>query len=83
MPLQLHQPQKQSNHRLTNRNREIQGMMMDNLLRTNQDLQHLIGQDLLLHPTSKKPEKMTEEHMKQEKSQVIQHIQDSGIGLMW
>jgi hypothetical protein len=44
---------------------------MDNLLQANQDLQHLIGQDLPLHQTSTKPERMTEGHMKQEKNQVI------------
>jgi hypothetical protein len=81
--LQLHQSKKWSNLRLINRNREIQEMTVDNLLQTNLDLQHPIGRDLLLHPTSKKPEKMIGEHMKQEKSQVIQHIQDFGIGLMW
>jgi hypothetical protein len=59
------------------------GMTMDNLLQTNQDLQHPIGQDLLFHPTSRKPERMTVGHMKQEKSQVTQHIQDSGIRVMW
>jgi len=30
-------------------------MMVDNLLQTNLDLQHPIGRDLLLHPTSRKP----------------------------
>ncbi len=79
----LHQSKKRSNPRLTNSNREIQEMTVDNLLQTNPGLQHPIGQDLLLHPTSKKPERMIEEHMKQEKSQVIQHIQGSGIGLVW
>jgi hypothetical protein len=83
LTLQLHQLQKQSSPRLTNRNREIQEMTVDSLLQTNPDLQHPIGWDLLFHPTSKKPERMTEEHMKQEKSQVIQRIQESGIGLMW
>jgi hypothetical protein len=61
----------------------IQMMMVDNLLQTNLDLQHPTGRDLLFHPISKKPERMIEEHMKQEKSQVIQLIQESGIGLMW
>ena len=61
----------------------IQIMMMDNLLQTNLDLQHPIGQDLLFHPTSKKPERMIGEHMKQENSQVIQHIQEFGIGPVW
>jgi hypothetical protein len=69
--------------RLTNRNREIQEMMVNNLLQTDPGLQHPTGRGLLFHPTSKKPERMIEEHMKQEKSQVIQHMQDSGIGLMW
>jgi hypothetical protein len=55
LTLQLHQSKKQSNPRLTNRNREIQEMTVDNLLQTNPDLQHPIGRDLLLHPTSKKP----------------------------
>jgi hypothetical protein len=68
---------------MTSRNREIQEMTMDNLLQTNLDLQHPIGRDLLFYPTSKKPERMIGEHMKQEKSQVIQHIQEFGIGLMW
>jgi len=83
LTLQLHQSKKRSNPRLTNRNREIQEMTVDNLLQTNPDLQHPIGRDLLFHPTSKKPERMIGEHMKQEKSQVIQHIQEFGIGLMW
>jgi hypothetical protein len=83
LTLQLHQSKKQSNLRLINRNREIQEMTVDNLLQTNLDLQHPIGRDLLLHPTSKKPEKMIGEHMKQEKSQVIQHIQEFGIGPVW
>jgi hypothetical protein len=83
LTLQLHQPKEWSNPRLTNRDREIQDMIVDNLLQTNSGLQHPIRRDLLFHPTSKKPERMIEEHMKQEKSQVIQHMQDSGIGLMW
>jgi len=62
------------NPRLTNRNREIQEMTVDNLLQTNPGLQHPIGRDLLFHPTFNKPERMIEEHMKQEKSQVIQYI---------
>ena len=33
-------------------------------------------------PNSKKPERMIGEHMKQEKSQVIHHTQEFGIGLM-
>ena len=74
---------KQSNPRLISKDMGIQIMMMDNLLQTNLDLQHPIGQDLLLHPTSRKPERVIGEHMKQEKSQVIQHIQESGIGLVW
>jgi uncharacterized protein YdiU (UPF0061 family) len=83
LTLQLNQSKKHSNPRLTNRNREIQEMMVDNLLQTDPGLQLPTGWDLLFHPTSKKPERMIEEHMKQEKSQVIQHMQDSGIGLMW
>jgi hypothetical protein len=51
-----------------------------NMLQTNPGLQHPIGRDLLFHPTFNKPERMIEEHMKQEKSQVNQHIQGSGIG---
>jgi hypothetical protein len=78
-----HQSRKWSNPRLTNRNREFQEMTADNLLQTNPGLLHPIGQDLLFHPTFNKPERMIGEHMKQEKSQVIQHIQGSGIGLMW
>jgi hypothetical protein len=61
----------------------IQMIMVDNLLQINLDLQHPIGQDLLLHPTSRKPERVIGEHMKQEKSQVIQHIQEFGIGPVW
>jgi hypothetical protein len=83
LTLQPHQSKKQSNIRLINRNREIQEMMVDNLLQTNLDPQHPIGWDLFLHQTSKKPERMIGEHIKQEKSQVIQHIQEFGIGLMW
>jgi len=72
-----------SNPRLTNRNRRTQEIVVNNLPQTSPGLQHPTGRDLLLHPISKKPGRMTEEHMKQEKSKVIQHIQDSGIGLMW
>ena len=79
----LHQSKDRSNPRLTNNNRETQEMTVDNLLQTNPGLQPQIGRDLLFHPTSKKPERMTEERMKQEKSQFIQHIQGSGIGLVW
>jgi hypothetical protein len=81
--LWLNQSKKWSSLRLTNRSREIQEMTMGNLLQTNPGLQHPIGRDLPFHPTFKKPERMVGEHMKQEKSQVIQHIQDSGIGPMW
>jgi len=45
-------------------------MIVDNLLQTNQGFQHPTGQGLLFHPTSKKPERIIEEHMKQEKSQL-------------
>jgi len=40
-------------------------------------------QEVILHPTSRKPERVIGEHMKQEKSQVIQHIQEFGIGPVW
>jgi hypothetical protein len=50
---------------------------------SDQSRPHPIGRDLLFHPTFSKPERMIEEHMKQEKTQVIQHIQGSGIGLVW
>ena len=79
----LYQSKERSNPRLTNSNREIQEMTVDNLLQTNPGLQQQIGRDLLFHPTFNKPEKMIEEHMRQEKSQVIQHIQGSRIGLVW
>jgi len=72
-----------SNPRLTNRNRGTQEIMGNNLPQTNPGLQHPTGRDLLFHPISKKPGRMTEEHMKQEKSQVAQHIQDSGTELVW
>jgi len=79
----FHQSKERSSPRLTNSNKEIQEMTVDNLLQTNPGLQRQIGRDLLFHPIFNKPEKMIEEHMRQEKSQVIQHIQGSGIGLVW
>jgi hypothetical protein len=42
-------------------------MIVDNLLQTKPSLQHPTGRGLLFHPTSKKPERMIEEHTKQEK----------------
>jgi hypothetical protein len=71
-----------SNPRLTNRSRGIQEIVVNNLPQTNPGLQRPTGRDLLLHPISKKPGRMTEEHMKQEKSRVAQHIQDSGAELV-
>ena len=66
--LWLHQSKERSNPKLTNSNREIQEMTVDNLLQTNPGLQHQIGRDLLFHPTFNKPEKMIEEHMIGEES---------------
>ena len=79
----LHQSKEMSNPRLTNSNRETQEMTVGNLLQTNPGLQRQIGRDLLFHPTFNKPEKIKEERMRKEKSQVIQHIQGFGIGLVW
>jgi hypothetical protein len=72
-----------SNPRLTNRSKGIQGIVVNNLPQTNPGLQHPTGWDLLFHPISKKPGRMTEENMKQENSQVAQHIQDFGTELVW
>jgi len=54
---------------------------MNNWSQNDQGLQHPIGRDVPLDQTSRKLGRVIEGHMKQEKSQATQHIQNSGIGL--